>query len=47
MKTLVAACVNVSNGPNYSLRSHAKDEQRLEADLARQQGHEAQTKGVQ
>ncbi|MEU9103805.1 hypothetical protein AB0D54_05480 [Streptomyces xanthophaeus] len=33
VKTLVAACANVSNGLNYSLRSHAKDEQRLEADL--------------
>ncbi|MCJ1677081.1 hypothetical protein MTF65_06920 [Streptomyces sp. APSN-46.1] len=33
VKTLVAACANISNGLNYSLKSHAKDEQQLQADL--------------
>lgn len=33
VKTLVAACANISNGLNYSLSSHAKEEQRLHADL--------------
>ncbi len=33
VKTLVAACANISNGLNYSLASHAKDEQQLHADL--------------
>ncbi|MFI8276233.1 hypothetical protein ACIGBH_15190 [Streptomyces sp. NPDC085929] len=33
VKTLVAACANVSNGLNYSLSSHAKDEQQLQADF--------------
>ncbi|MER5871350.1 hypothetical protein [Streptomyces sp. NPDC002044] len=33
VKTLVAACANISNGLNYSLSSHAKDEQRLHADF--------------
>ncbi|MEW2138993.1 hypothetical protein AB0892_20775 [Streptomyces sp. NPDC005409] len=33
VKTLVAACANISNGLNYSLRSHAKDEQQLRADF--------------
>lgn len=33
MKTLVAACANISNGLNYSLASHAKDEQQLQADF--------------
>ncbi|MFI6005631.1 hypothetical protein ACIA98_35435 [Streptomyces sp. NPDC051366] len=33
VKTLVAACANISNGLNYSLKSHAKDEQQLHADL--------------
>ncbi|MFF1497877.1 hypothetical protein [Streptomyces sp. NPDC058304] len=33
VKTLVAACANISNGLNYSLTSHAKDEQQLHADL--------------
>ncbi|MGW7450617.1 hypothetical protein [Streptomyces sp. NPDC054787] len=34
VKTLVAACANISNGLNYSLSSHAKDEQQLHADFA-------------
>ncbi|WP_327735667.1 hypothetical protein OG749_19510 [Streptomyces nojiriensis] len=34
VKTLVAACANISNGLNYSLASHAKDEQQLQADLS-------------
>ncbi|MFD9480338.1 MULTISPECIES: hypothetical protein [Streptomyces] len=34
VKTLVAACANISNGLNYSLASHAKDEQQLQADFA-------------
>ncbi|KOU29092.1 hypothetical protein [Streptomyces sp. WM6368] len=33
VKTLVAACANISNGLNYSLASHAKDEQQLKADF--------------
>ncbi|MEU9300446.1 hypothetical protein [Streptomyces sp. NPDC048269] len=33
VKTLVAACANISNGLNYSLKSHAKDEAQLHADL--------------
>lgn len=33
VKTLVAACANVSNGLNYSVKSHAKDEQQLQADF--------------
>ncbi|MFD4867219.1 hypothetical protein [Streptomyces sp. NPDC058412] len=33
VKTLVAACANISNGLNYSLASHAKDEQQLHADF--------------
>ncbi|MFE7183124.1 hypothetical protein [Streptomyces erythrochromogenes] len=33
VKTLVAACATVSNGLNYSLSSHAKDEQQLHADF--------------
>ncbi|MFB6619002.1 hypothetical protein ACIGFK_28685 [Streptomyces sp. NPDC085524] len=33
VKTLVAACANISNGLNYSLKSHAKDEQQLQADF--------------
>ncbi|MFF4100304.1 hypothetical protein [Streptomyces sp. NPDC001903] len=33
VKTLVAACANVSNGLNYSLSSHAKEEQQLHADF--------------
>ncbi|MBT2480987.1 hypothetical protein [Streptomyces sp. ISL-94] len=33
VKTLVAACANISNGLNYSLTSHAKDEQQLHADF--------------
>ncbi|KOG49648.1 hypothetical protein ADK75_19195 [Streptomyces virginiae] len=33
VKTLVAACANISNGLNYSLASHAKDEQQLQADF--------------
>ncbi|MBT2542507.1 hypothetical protein J7E99_17730 [Streptomyces sp. ISL-44] len=33
VKTLVAACANISNGLNYSLSSHAKDEQQLQADF--------------
>ncbi|MGZ9931219.1 hypothetical protein ACXNSR_15155 [Streptomyces sp. NC-S4] len=34
VKTLVAACANISNGLNYSLASHAKDEQQLRADFS-------------
>ncbi|MET9322916.1 hypothetical protein ABZX75_22370 [Streptomyces sp. NPDC003038] len=34
VKTLVAACANISNGLNYSLSSHAKDEQHLHADFS-------------
>ncbi|MER6255532.1 hypothetical protein ABT224_29695 [Streptomyces sp. NPDC001584] len=34
VKTLVAACATISNGLNYSLASHAKDEQQLHADFA-------------
>ncbi|WP_329384965.1 hypothetical protein OG625_24415 [Streptomyces sp. NBC_01351] len=34
VKTLVAACANVSNGLNYSVKSHAKDEQQLQADFS-------------
>ncbi|MEV7526203.1 hypothetical protein [Streptomyces sp. NPDC091371] len=33
VKTLVAACANISNGLNYSLKSHARDEQQLRADF--------------
>ncbi|MCX5013691.1 hypothetical protein OG765_22245 [Streptomyces sp. NBC_00555] len=33
VKTLVAACAIISNGLNYSLSSHAKDEQQLQADF--------------
>ncbi|GGZ75927.1 hypothetical protein [Streptomyces subrutilus] len=33
VKTLLAACANVSNALNYSLSAHAKDEQQLRADL--------------
>lgn len=33
VKPLVAACANISNGLNYSLSSHAKDEQQLQADF--------------
>ncbi|MFD3939954.1 hypothetical protein ACFWSF_20825 [Streptomyces sp. NPDC058611] len=33
VKTLVSACANISNGLNYSLSSHAKDEQQLHADF--------------
>ncbi|MGP3686374.1 hypothetical protein ACTVZO_16990 [Streptomyces sp. IBSNAI002] len=33
VKTLVAACANISNGLNYSLSSHAKDEEQLRADF--------------
>ncbi|MFF7300833.1 hypothetical protein [Streptomyces sp. NPDC008265] len=33
VKTLVAACATISNGLNYSLASHAKDEQQLHADF--------------
>lgn len=33
VKTLVAACANISNGLNYSLSSHAKEEQQLHADF--------------
>ncbi|MFB6810913.1 hypothetical protein [Streptomyces sp. NPDC056387] len=33
VKTLVAACANISNGLSYSLSSHAKDEQQLHADF--------------
>ncbi|MEU6313894.1 hypothetical protein [Streptomyces sp. NPDC047014] len=33
VKTLVAACANISNGLSYSLQSHAKDEAQLHADL--------------
>ncbi|MER6487036.1 hypothetical protein ABT264_26220 [Streptomyces virginiae] len=33
VKTLVAACATISNGLNYSVSSHAKDEQQLHADF--------------
>ncbi|MEU9145181.1 hypothetical protein [Streptomyces sp. NPDC048349] len=33
VKTLVAACATISNGLNYSLSSHAKDEEQLRADF--------------
>lgn len=33
LKTLVAACANISNGLNYSLSSHNKEEQQLHADF--------------
>ncbi|MFE5534963.1 hypothetical protein [Streptomyces sp. NPDC056492] len=33
VKTLVAACANISNGLNYSLSAHAKEEQQLYADF--------------
>ncbi|MCP3756305.1 hypothetical protein [Streptomyces sp. TBY4] len=33
LKTLVAACANISNGLNYSLSSHSKEEQQLHADF--------------
>ncbi|WP_330296619.1 hypothetical protein [Streptomyces sp. NBC_00503] len=33
LKTLVAACATVSNGLNYSLSSHDKEEQQLHADF--------------
>ncbi|MGW0362407.1 hypothetical protein [Streptomyces sp. NPDC002990] len=33
VKTLRAACANISNGLNYSLSSHARDEQQLHADF--------------
>ncbi|MEU9037377.1 hypothetical protein AB0D45_21095 [Streptomyces sp. NPDC048352] len=33
VKTLVAACAQISNGLNYSLSSHAKEEQRLYAEF--------------
>lgn len=33
LKTLVAACTTVSNGLNYSLSSHNKEEQQLHADF--------------
>ncbi|WP_405761996.1 hypothetical protein [Streptomyces sp. NBC_00045] len=33
VKTLVAACATISNGLNYSLSSHAKEEQQLHADF--------------
>ncbi|OKK19717.1 hypothetical protein AMK16_16815 [Streptomyces sp. CB00455] len=33
VQTLIAACANISNGLNYSLSSHAKDEQQLHADF--------------
>ncbi|MEV0414860.1 hypothetical protein AB0I68_29605 [Streptomyces sp. NPDC050448] len=33
VKTLVAACANISNGLNYSLKSHAMDEEQLHADF--------------
>ena len=34
VKTLVAACANISNGLNYSVASHAKEEAQLHADFA-------------
>ncbi|MFF4420130.1 hypothetical protein ACFY04_04965 [Streptomyces sp. NPDC001549] len=34
VKTLVAACANISNGLDYSLASHVKDEQQLQADFS-------------
>ncbi len=33
VKTLVAACAQISNGLNYSLSSHAKEEQQLYAEF--------------
>ncbi|MFI5616925.1 hypothetical protein [Streptomyces sp. NPDC051567] len=33
VKTLVAACANISNGLNYSVSAHSKDEQRLHAEF--------------
>ncbi|MGW0392779.1 hypothetical protein ACWDYJ_18120 [Streptomyces sp. NPDC003042] len=33
VKTLVAACANISNGLNYSLSSHNKEEERLYAEF--------------
>ncbi|MBT2404646.1 MULTISPECIES: hypothetical protein [unclassified Streptomyces] len=33
VKTLVAACANISNGLNYSLSSHNKDEKQLYAEF--------------
>ncbi|MGE7385362.1 hypothetical protein ACQKM2_07750 [Streptomyces sp. NPDC004126] len=33
VKTLVAACAQISNGLNYSLSSHRRDEQRLYAEF--------------
>ncbi|MFG2878255.1 hypothetical protein ACGFYU_25150 [Streptomyces sp. NPDC048337] len=33
VKTLVAALASISNGLNYSVKSHAKDEQQLHADF--------------
>ncbi|MCX5199620.1 hypothetical protein OOK31_38070 [Streptomyces sp. NBC_00249] len=33
VKTLVAACAQISNGLNYSLSSHRKEEQRLYAEF--------------
>ncbi|MFH7599547.1 hypothetical protein WDV06_31265 [Streptomyces racemochromogenes] len=33
VKTLVAACAQISNGLDYSLSSHAKEEQRLYAEF--------------
>ncbi|MCX5406937.1 hypothetical protein OHA37_24070 [Streptomyces sp. NBC_00335] len=33
LKTLVAACANISNGLNYSLSSHSKEEHQLHADF--------------
>ncbi|MFG2665742.1 hypothetical protein ACGFY6_16020 [Streptomyces sp. NPDC048387] len=33
VKTLVSACAQISNGLNYSLSSHAKDEQHLYAEF--------------
>ncbi|MEV6953899.1 hypothetical protein [Streptomyces sp. NPDC051183] len=33
VKTLVAACANISNGLNYSLASHAREEKQLQAEF--------------
>lgn len=33
LKTLVAACAHISNGLNYSLSSHRKEEEQLHADF--------------
>lgn len=33
VKTLVAACANISNGLNYSLSSHRKEEKQLHAEF--------------